>query len=103
MRSLLRRRNGRVYDKLRSPYGSKRSNPSFKAYRVAWVRSDQRMGYGWFARISQETGEIDPHGHVYAGKHRDCRAWKDLERWLTKVELPYHSPVSFDMAMQCMD
>ncbi len=49
----------------------------------------------WFALISPETGEIDPLGHLKAGKHRDCRARKDLNRWLTKVELPYHSPHKF--------
>jgi site-specific recombinase XerC len=49
----------------------------------------------WFAMISPKTGEIDPLAHVKAGKHRDCRARKDLKRWLTKVELPYHSPHKF--------
>ena len=49
----------------------------------------------WFALLSPETGEIDPLGHVKAGKHRDCRARKDLDRWLNKVELPYHSPHKF--------
>ncbi len=49
----------------------------------------------WFALISPKTGEIDPLGHVKAGKHRDCRARKDLKRWLNKVELPYHSPHKF--------
>jgi len=49
----------------------------------------------WFALISPKTGEIDPVGYVKAGKHRDCRARKDLKRWLNKVELPYQSPHKF--------
>ena len=44
---------------------------------------------------SPETGEIDPLGHVNAGKHHDCRARKDLSRWRTKVKLPYHSSHKF--------
>jgi len=64
----------------------------------AWddeVRSVCQEDGLWFALISPETGEIDPLGHLKAGKHRDCRARKDLKRWLTKVELPYHSPHKF--------
>jgi site-specific recombinase XerC len=30
-----------------------------------------------------------------AGKHRNIRARKDLQDWLKRVELPYHSPHKF--------
>jgi hypothetical protein len=48
----------------------------------------------WFAPISPETGKIDPTITI-AGKHRNIRARKDLEDWLKRVDLPYHSPHKF--------
>lgn len=48
----------------------------------------------WFAPISPETGLIDP-AITIAGKHRSIRARKDLENWLKRVGLPYHSPHKF--------
>lgn len=48
----------------------------------------------WFAPVSPETGKIDPT-ITTAGKHRNIRARKDLEGWLKRVGLPYHSPHKF--------
>ena len=50
-------------------------------------------GY-WFAHLSSDTGQIDPDFFAI-GYHRDTRVRKDLKRWLTRVELPYHSPHKF--------
>lgn len=48
----------------------------------------------WFASVSPETGLIDPLILV-AGDHRNIRARKDLQVWLGRVGLPYHSPHKF--------
>lgn len=48
----------------------------------------------WFAPISPDTGELDPT-ITKVGEHRHDRARKDLEEWLKKVDLPYHSPHKF--------
>lgn len=52
----------------------------------------------WFykdlASVSPETGKIDP-SIMTVGKHRNIRARKDLEGWLKKVDLPYHSSHKF--------
>jgi len=61
----------------------------------AYVRSICPEESFWFAPISPETMQINPDGHHTAGKHRDCKARKDLKRWLEKVNLPYHSPHKF--------
>lgn len=48
----------------------------------------------WFAYISPETGFLDPDNKK-AGKHRDHRARKDFEQWVSRVGLPYYSPHKF--------
>jgi integrase len=50
-------------------------------------------GY-WFAPLSPETGDIALHCFEI-GKQRDTRARKDLQEWLYRVNLPYHSPHKF--------
>jgi len=59
------------------------------------VRSKCPLESPWFVRISPDTRDIDPQGYMDAGKHRDCRARKDLKRWMGNVNLPYHSPHKF--------
>jgi integrase len=48
----------------------------------------------WFAQVSPDTGKIIPDA-TQAGEHRSSIASKDLRRWLSKVNLPYHSPHKF--------
>lgn len=48
----------------------------------------------WFAPISPDTGELDPT-ITSVGGSRHSRARRDLEEWLKKVGLPYHSPHKF--------
>lgn len=48
----------------------------------------------WFASVSPDTGLIDPKVET-VGNHRNIRARKDLEDWLGRVGLPYHSPHKF--------
>ena len=48
----------------------------------------------WFAPLSPETGELDLD-QIEVGEKRDQRARKDLEDWLSRVGLPYHSPHKF--------
>ena len=48
----------------------------------------------WFAPLSPETGELDLE-QIEVGENRDQRARKDLEDWLSRVNLPYHSPHKF--------
>jgi integrase len=48
----------------------------------------------WFAHLSADRGEIDPVVRR-AGIHRTTRARKDLQDWLGRVGLAYHSPHKF--------
>ena len=48
----------------------------------------------WFAPLSHEAGELDLE-QIEVGEKRDQRARKDLEDWLSRVGLPYHSPHKF--------
>jgi site-specific recombinase XerC len=48
----------------------------------------------WFAPISAETGELDLMASR-VGKYRQAGACKDLQAWLLKAGLPYHSPHKF--------
>lgn len=48
----------------------------------------------WFAPLSPETGGFDP-AITEVGQHRYHRAAKDLQDWLNRVGLPYHSPHKF--------
>ena len=48
----------------------------------------------WFAPLTPDTGEIDP-SPAPPGLHRDSGLRKDLEEWLHRVNLPYHSPHKF--------
>lgn len=60
-----------------------------------WDREVRAAGsYYWFAACSPETGLIDPSISA-AGDHRDIRARKDLQDWLSRVGLPYYSPHKF--------
>jgi len=55
----------------------------------------QRPSEGfWFAPLSPDTGEFDP-ACFEIGEHRDILARKNLQAWLDKVGLPYHSPHKF--------
>lgn len=60
-----------------------------------WDREVRFAGsHFWFASVSSETGLIDPAVKV-VGIHRNIRARKDLQDWLSRVGLPYHSPHKF--------
>ncbi|MBI5841463.1 MAG: hypothetical protein HZB19_15300 [Chloroflexi bacterium] len=60
-----------------------------------WDREVREAGARyWFAHVDPETGKILPGGDE-AGKHRDVRARKDLQAWLGRVGLLYHSPHKF--------
>jgi site-specific recombinase XerC len=48
----------------------------------------------WFAPISPDTGDLDPN-ITRVGDTRNSRARKDLQEWLDKVGLPYHSSHKF--------
>lgn len=48
----------------------------------------------WFAALSPETGDFDATINE-VGNHRSSRATKDLKDWLSRVDLPYHSPHKF--------
>ena len=48
----------------------------------------------WFAPFSPQTGTFDPNIKE-VGKHRGTRARKDLQAWLDRVGLEYHSPHKF--------
>lgn len=58
------------------------------------VRSKLPETSFWFAPMSPETGTFD-EAITEAGKHRYQRASKDLRDWLSRVNLPYHSPHKF--------
>ena len=60
-----------------------------------WDREVREAGARyWFAHIDSETGKILPGGDE-AGKYRSVRARKDLQNWLARARLPYHSPHKF--------
>ncbi|MHA1280462.1 MAG: tyrosine-type recombinase/integrase [Candidatus Helarchaeota archaeon] len=59
-----------------------------------FVRNHLSIDSCWFAPLSPETGELD-FEKIEVGKNRDQRARKDLEDWLERVGLPYHSPHKF--------
>jgi len=64
---------------------------------LAWdckIRSVLSPDSPWFAPISPATGELDPN-YVMVGMHRDDRFRQDLQDWLKRVNLPYHSPHKF--------
>lgn len=44
----------------------------------------------WFATLSPDTGSFDASIRE-VGEHRNSRALKDLQDWLSRVGLPYHS------------
>jgi integrase len=48
----------------------------------------------WIAHLSPGTGEIDPNRSEKSA-HRGAGLRKDLQNWLAKVNLPYHSPHKF--------
>jgi len=50
-------------------------------------------GY-WFTPISPITGELDQE-YSQNGNNRHSRARKDLQDWINRVGLPYHSPHKF--------
>jgi site-specific recombinase XerC len=62
----------------------------------------------WFAHLVPETNMIDT-SRPKVGKYRTTRARKDLQDWLTRVGLQYHSPHMFRHGnavyslMQCQD
>ena len=58
------------------------------------VQSNPRKDSYWFAPLSPETGELDLD-QIEVGENRGQRARKDLEDWLKRVGLPYHSPHKF--------
>lgn len=58
------------------------------------VRSHLPIEGFWFAPLSPDTGEIDTTCFVI-GEHRETLARKNLQAWLSKVGLPYHSPHKF--------
>ncbi|MBI2331334.1 MAG: hypothetical protein HYU84_04080, partial [Chloroflexi bacterium] len=55
-----------------------------------WDNEVRPFGGLWFASFSSVTGEITSSRH--AGIHRHNLARRDFKRWLTSVDLPYHSP-----------
>lgn len=59
-----------------------------------FVRSNLSSDCYWFAPLSPETGELD-FEQSSVGKNRGQRARKDLQDWLGRVDLPYHSPHKF--------
>jgi integrase len=58
------------------------------------VQSNPQKDSYWFAPLSPETGELDLE-QIEVGSNRGQRARKDLEDWLFRVGLPYHSPHKF--------
>jgi hypothetical protein len=48
----------------------------------------------WFAPISAQTGEFD-QDVTQVGQHRDTCFRKDLNDWLAKHQIEYHSPHDF--------
>jgi len=58
------------------------------------VRGHLPDNFPWFAALSPETGLLDSTIKDI-GNHRDSRARKDLQIWLDRVGLPYHSPHKF--------
>jgi len=48
----------------------------------------------WFAHLSPRTGDIDPRC-ADIGQHRHNLARRNLQEWLERVGLPYHSPHKF--------
>jgi integrase len=61
----------------------------------AWDDEIRSAGsHFWFAPFSPDTGLID--SEIFeVGQHRNIRARKDLQDWLSRVDLPYHSPHKF--------
>jgi site-specific recombinase XerC len=58
------------------------------------VRSHYSDNALWFAPLSPETGCFDASIQTI-GRYRDTRARKDLQAFLNRVELIYHSPHKF--------
>ena len=54
----------------------------------------------WFAPLTPDMGEIDL-APAPPGLHRGSGLRKDLEEWLMKVKLPYHSPHKFRHGHAC--
>lgn len=59
-----------------------------------FIKSKLSKDHYWFAHLSPDTGELDLD-QIEVGENRDQRARKDLEDWLSRVDLPYHSPHKF--------
>jgi len=58
------------------------------------VRSELSEDHPWFANLSPETGELDlENAHIGNNRHHGAR--KDLNEWMEKMKLPYHSPHKF--------
>ncbi len=48
----------------------------------------------WFAPFTPDTGKIDLK-YITIGEHRNAIARRNLQAWLKRVGLPYHSPHKF--------
>ena len=58
------------------------------------VRAELPPDSFWFAPFPPQSGTFDNQVKD-VGKHRECRARKDLKEWLNRVSLTYHSPHKF--------